>query len=78
MACCSSGNDLPLEILEKHFKETAEAAEAAEAAKDSEFVNISETVVTMHPRHHDTLRNLLMRKDESAAGKLRVSNLLST
>ncbi|KAL9972982.1 hypothetical protein ACROYT_G019383 [Oculina patagonica] len=65
LACCSSGNYLPLEILESYF------TEAAEAAKDSKFVNISErdeiNVVTMHPRRHDTLRNLLIRQDVSAA-----------
>ena len=75
MACCSSEHYTPLKILESFFQD------AADAAKESTFVKISDRdevkVVTIHPRDHATLRDLLTRQEQSLAGKLRVIILLT-
>ena len=77
MACCSSESYPPLKILENFFQE------AAEAAKESKFVKLEVSdrdevkVVTMHPREHATLRDLLTRQ-EQPPGKLRVTILFAS
>ena len=75
MACCSSEDYTPLKILESFFQE------AREAAKESTYVKVSDRdevkVVTMHPRDHAILRDLLSRQEHSPAGKLRVSFLFT-
>lgn len=73
MACCSSDHYTPLKIVEAFFQE------AAEAAKESKFVEISVPeevkVVNIHKREHALLRDLLIRQEQSPAGKLRVTIL---
>jgi len=65
MACCSIEHYTPLKILERFFQK------AAEAAKESSFVKVSDrgevNVVTIHPRDHATLRDLLSRQEQSPA-----------
>jgi len=74
MACCSSEHYIPLKIVESFFQE------AAEATKESTFVKVSDRdevkVVTMHPREHAILKDLLSRQEQSP-GKLRVTILFT-
>ncbi|KAJ7391294.1 hypothetical protein OS493_019426 [Desmophyllum pertusum] len=60
LACCSSENHLPLKILERCFTEATEAAEDSEVLKIAKRDGIK--VVTTHPRHHATLRDILSRQ----------------
>ena len=74
MACCSSEHYTPLKIVESFFQE------AAEAAKENTLVKVSDRdevkVITIHPREHAILRDLLSRQEQSP-GKLRVTILFT-
>lgn len=58
LACCSGEDYLPLQCLDGYFTEAAETA-----VNESKFIDVLERdgvkVVTMHPLHHNTLRNML-------------------
>ena len=74
MACCSSEYYTPLKIVESFLQEEAEAAKESTLVKVSDREEVK--VITIHPREHAILRDLLSRQEQSP-GKLRVTILFT-